>query len=109
VVGAGPALDDEPVQVTPGEPDPDPAPRLGVFRQLGRDAVLEDPVQMGQPGVDDDRGDRQRDRVAVAAVVDIIDTVAQLVRGHARRSSRRGRHGRDPSLALTRMEKVGER
>ena len=72
VLGVGPALDDEPVQVAPGEPDPHPAPRLGVLRQLGRDAVLEDPVQVRQAGVDDDRGDRQRDRVDVAAVVDIV-------------------------------------
>ncbi len=62
VLGVRPPLDDEPVQVAPGEADADPAPRLGALVQLGGDAVLEDPVQVRQPGVDDDRGDRQRGR-----------------------------------------------
>ena len=97
MLGVSPALDDEPVQVAPGEADPHPASRLGVLRQLERYAVLEDPVQVRQAGVDDDRGDRQRDHVDVAAVVDIADVFAQPVRGHARRSSRRGRRDRNPS------------
>ena len=79
MLGVVAPLDDEPVQVAPGEPHPHPASRLGVVRQLGRNRILEHPVQVRQPGVDDDGRDRQRGRGG------------RVAGGHARRSSRRGR------------------
>ena len=51
-------LHDEPVHVATGEADPHARARHGLLAKLGRDGILEGPVQMGQPAVDDDRRDR---------------------------------------------------
>ena len=51
-------LHDEPVDVAAGEADPHARARHGLLAKLGRDGILEGPVQMGQPAVDDDRRDQ---------------------------------------------------
>jgi hypothetical protein len=77
VFGIRTPLDDEAVQVAPGEAHPHPAPGLRRVGQLGRYRVLEHPVEVRKPGVDDDGRDRQGH-----------ETGGVVGGGHGRRSSR---------------------
>ena len=51
---------DEAVEVTPGETDLDPDPRLRGLVERRRDGILELSVEMGQAAVDDHGRNRQR-------------------------------------------------
>lgn len=67
VFGPLPALDDVPVEVPPGKPDPDPHARNGHGVQGGRDGILELSVQVRQSVVDDDGRHRSTHRRLEAA------------------------------------------
>ncbi len=58
VLGGASTLEDEPVEVLTRESHPHPHARLRVVRHRGRHGVLEGTVEMRQPGVDLDEGDR---------------------------------------------------
>ena len=58
VVGGGPSLEDEPVDVLPGKAHPNSRPRHGKVGHRRRHEVLEGAVQVRQPDIDEDESDR---------------------------------------------------